>query len=37
MEIKYRTIVRDGQVAEEESFENICCDGMKRALLLVKD
>jgi len=33
MQIKYRTIIRDGKVVEEQYFENICCEDMGKALL----
>lgn len=33
MQIKYKVIVRDNKAIEEQSFENICCDEMKKALL----
>ena len=33
MQIKYRIVVRDSKVIEEQYFEGICCSDMKKALL----
>ncbi len=33
MKIKYRVVVLDGKVIEEQYFEDICCEDMKKALL----
>lgn len=33
MKIKYRVIARDGKAVEEQYFEDICCEDMKKALL----
>jgi hypothetical protein len=33
MQIKYKVVVRDNKVIEEQYFEGICCKDMKKALL----
>ena len=33
MKIKYFVVTRDGKAIEEQHFENICCEEMKKALL----
>ena len=33
MQIKYRVIARDGKAEEEQYFESICCEDMKKAVL----
>lgn len=33
MQIKYKVVVRDSKVVEEQYFEDICCENMKKALL----
>ena len=33
MQIKYRAVVSNGKVIEEQYFEDICCGEMKKALL----
>ena len=33
MQIKYKLVVRDNKAIEEQCFENICCEDMKKALL----
>lgn len=33
MKIMYRLIVINGKVVEEQYFENVCCDNMKKSLL----
>ncbi len=33
MQIKYEVAARGNEVVEEQKFQNICCDDMKKALL----
>ena len=33
MQVKYRTVAKDGKVIEEQYFEDICCEDMRMALL----
>mgnify|MGYP001595236254 CR=1 FL=1 len=33
MDSKYKLIVKDGQVVDEQYFERVCCGEMRKALL----
>lgn len=33
MQIKYKVVVSDGKVVEEQYFDDICCGDMRKALV----